>query len=62
MRVWWLDRRTQRWYFYDPDPLFAVFNTLKTIAPGEVVVIKVTGPAQFKGERLFAGWNYLLIR
>ena len=25
-QVWWLDRRTQQWLFYDPDPRFVAFK------------------------------------
>ena len=62
VRIWWLDRQTQMWYFYDPDPLFGPFNTLETVLPGEIVVIKVTRLQQFRGEQVQVGWNYISIK
>ena len=62
VRIWWLDRRTQRWYFYDPDPLFRPFNSLRTVPLNEVVIIKVNRVQQFRNEMVHPGWNYILIR
>ena len=64
-RVWWLDRQTQEWKFYDPRPEFAVLNTLTTIDlaanPPEVLVVGVTRQQEFRGITLFLGWNYIVV-
>ena len=62
-RVWRLIDSSQRWLFYDPNPQFAPFNTLRTINlasdPPAVVAINVTRSQQFRGVPLFAGWNFV---
>ena len=64
-RVWRLieSSQPQRWLFYDPDPQFAPFNTMRTInlasAPPAVVAINVTRSQQFRGLPLYAGWNFV---
>ena len=58
-RVWYLDRATQEWSFYDPDPDFAAFNTLSEVSSGQVVQIIVTdgGTVEFQDNTLYAGTN-----
>ena len=58
-RVWYLDRATQEWSFYDPDPDFAAFNTLSEVSSGQVVQIIVTdgGTIEFQDNTLYAGTN-----
>ena len=61
--MWRLIDSSQRWLFYDPNPQFAPFNTLRTINlasdPPAVVAINVTRSQQFRGVPLFAGWNFV---
>lgn len=59
VRVWRLDRATQTWSFYDPDPAVAAFNTLSEVAGGNVVsvIISPGDPVQFQGQPLYAGNN-----
>ena len=65
-RVWWLNGRTQRWQFYDPDPRFAQFNTLSTVDlganPPVVLAIGVDRRTEFRDRTLYRGWNYVVMR
>ena len=61
LRVWYLERSTQEWSFYDPAPEVAEFSNLKQVPPGEVVLIHLSAPHRFQGEDLFAGWNHVSI-
>ena len=65
-RVWRLDSRTQQWQFYDPDPAFAPFNTLQNVnlgaRPPVVVSVNVTRTQEFRGQRLYRGWNHIVLR
>ena len=58
-RVWYLDRASQQWSFYDPDPDFAAFNTLGEVSSGQVVQVIVTEgePIEFQGTTLYQGTN-----
>ena len=64
-RVWRLIESSQRWLFYDPDPQFAPFNTLRTVNlasdPPAVLVIGVTRSQQFRGVPLYVGWNFVSV-
>ena len=42
LRVWYLDRATQAWSFYDPDPAIADFNTLTEVSSGQIVIIIIS--------------------
>ena len=42
VRVWFLERSTQVWSFYDPDPEIADFNTLSEVSSGQIVTIILT--------------------
>ena len=59
IRVWYLERSTQVWSFYDPDPVNAVFNTLTEVSSGQNVSIIVNAGATigFQGDTLYAGTN-----
>jgi hypothetical protein len=65
-RVWWFDSRTQEWRFFDPDPDLAPFNTLETVnlaaIPPVVVVVSLSRGQTFRGQSLYRGWNYILLR
>ena len=58
-RVWYLDRASQEWSFYDPAEEFAEFNTLDSVSSGQVVQIIVTegDTVEFQGNTLYAGTN-----
>ena len=58
-RVWYLDRATQEWSFFDPAEEFAAFNTLNEVSSGQVVQVIVTDgePIAFQGATLYAGTN-----
>ena len=56
-RVWYLDRETQTWSFYDPAPEFAEFNTLTDVTSGQIVTIIMNARDQFQGDTLFVGSN-----
>ena len=59
VRVWYLDRATQQWSFYDPDPEVAAFNTLTEVSNGQIVTIIISegDSVGFQGGTLFAGSN-----
>ena len=59
VRVWYLDRATQTWSFYDPDPDVAAFNTLSQVSSGQIVTIIVGEgeSVEFQGRTLYAGSN-----
>ena len=50
-RVWYLERSTQEWFFYDPAPEFAPFNTLNEVSTGQIVDIIMTAQDEFQGAR-----------
>ena len=62
-RVWYQDRATQDWTFYDPDPAFASFNRLNEVSSGQVVTIIITDgePIPFQGETLYQGSNSIAL-
>ena len=59
VRVWFLDRATQQWSFYDPDPDVAAFNTLSEVSSGQIVTIILSegDSVEFQSGTLFAGSN-----
>ena len=65
-RVWWLDSRTQEWKLFDPDPELAPFNTLETVnlatSPPVVVVVTASRGQSFRGQNLYRGSNYIVLR
>ena len=56
-RVWYLDRETQAWSFFDPSPEFAEFNTLKEVSTGQIVTIIMNTQDTFEGGTLYVGSN-----
>ena len=61
-RVWYLDRPTQEWFFYDPDQSFSEFSNLTEVKRSEVYYIQLSAPHRFQGESLVAGLNAIAIR
>ena len=59
VRVWYLDRATQVWSFYDPDPDFAAFNSLNEVSSGQNVSIIISDgdEIEFQGMTLYQGTN-----
>ena len=59
VRVWYLDRATQVWSFYDPDPEFAAFNSLNEVSSGQNVSIIISDgdEIEFQGMTLYQGTN-----
>ena len=59
VRVWYLERSTQVWSFYDPDPDVAAFNTLTEVSSGQSVSIIISsgGSVEFQGTTLYQGTN-----
>ena len=56
-RVWYLDRQTQTWSFFDPSPEFAEFNTLNQVSSGQIVTIIMNAQDTFQGGTLYFGSN-----
>ena len=59
VRVWYLERATQVWSFYDPDPDVAAFNTLTEVSSGQNVSIIISSgeSVEFQGMPLYQGTN-----
>ena len=59
VRVWYLERSTQVWSFYDPDPDVAAFNTLTQVSSGQNVSIIISSGANigFQDKTLYPGTN-----
>ena len=57
VRVWYLDRATQVWSFYDPDPDFAAFNSLNEVSSGlnVSIIISEGEEIEFQGMTLYQG-------
>ena len=60
-RVWYLDRQTQAWSFFDPSAEFAEFNTLQQVSSGQIVTIIMSAQDTFQGEALYPGSNPVAI-
>ncbi len=60
-RVWFLERETQEWSFYDPAPEFAPFNTLTEVSSGQILDIIMSAQDTFQGETLYVGSNPIAI-
>ena len=59
VRVWYLERSTQVWSFYDPDADVAAFNTLTEVSSGQNVSIIISSGANigFQDKTLYPGTN-----
>ena len=59
VRVWYLERSTQVWSFYDPDSDVAAFNTLIEVSSGQNVSIIISPGANigFQDKTLYPGTN-----
>ena len=59
LRVWYLERSTQMWSFYDPDPEAAPFNTLTQVSSGQNVSIMISpgDDIGFQDKTLYPGTN-----
>ena len=59
VRVWYLERSTQVWSFYDPDPDVTAFNTLTEVSSGQNVSIIISSGANigFQDKTLYPGTN-----
>ena len=59
VRVWYLDRATQVWSFYDPDPDVAAFSNLTEVSSGQSVSIIISPgeTIEFQDGTLYQGTN-----
>ena len=64
VRVWYLDRETQVWSFYDPDPDVAAFNTLTEVSSGQNVSIIISSgeSVESQGMTLYQGTNPIALK
>ena len=64
VRVWYLERSTQVWSFYDPDPDVAAFNTLTEVNSGQNVSIIISPGANigFQDMTLYPGTNPIALK
>ncbi len=66
VRVWYLERSTQVWSFYDPDPDVAAFNTLTEVSSGQNVSIIISSgeSVEFQGMPLplYQGTNPIALK
>ena len=60
-RVWHFDNSTQAWSFFDPDPIFAGFNSLAQLRTDDTLWLSLSSPHHFQGEDLAAGWNLIRV-
>ena len=60
-RIWYLERETQEWSFFDPAPEFAPFNTLNEVSTGQILDIIMNAQDEFQGETLYVGSNPIAI-
>ena len=61
-RVWLYDNSDQSWSLYDPDPVFAEFNSLSKLDSGDIVWINVLAPEFFQGNEMREGWSLIPVR
>ena len=61
-RIWLYDNSDQSWYLYDPDPEFAVLNTLTKLDAGQIVWMNLTEETTFQGQQLRVGWSLVRLR
>ena len=64
VRVWYLDRATQVWSFYDPDSNVAAFNTLTEVTSGMNVSIIISqgDSIGFQAGFLYQGTNPIALK
>ena len=64
VRVWYLERATQVWSFYDPDPDVAAFNTLTEVSSGQNVSIIISRGETigFQDKTLYPGTNPIALK
>jgi hypothetical protein len=64
VRVWYLERATQIWSFYDPDPDVAAFNTLTEVSSGQNVSIIISRGETigFQDKTLYPGTNPIALK
>ena len=64
VRVWYLERATQVWSFYDPDPDVAAFNTLTEVSSGQNVSIIISSgeSVEFQVITLYPGTNPIALK
>ena len=65
VRVWYLDRATQTWSFYDPDPEIAALGlNMESVVSGQNVSIIISPgePIEFQGMTLYQGTNPIALQ
>ena len=62
LRVWYLERSTQEWFFFDPDPALAEFSGLTDVKRREFYWMHLSASHEFLGDLLHAGWNLIPLK
>ena len=65
VRVWYLDRATQTWSFYDPDPEIAALGlNMESVNSGQNVSIIISSgeSIEFQGMTLYQGTNPIALK
>ena len=65
VRVWYLDRETQTWSFYDPDPEIAALGlNMESVVSGQNVSIIISSgeSIEFQGMTLYQGTNPIALK
>ena len=62
LRVWYLERSTQEWFFFDPDPEIARYSNLLDVKRSEIYWMQLSAPHEFQGDLLVEGWNLVRLQ
>ncbi len=58
-RIWKHENSTQNWFVFDPNPVFADFNTLTHVGSDDILWVGLHEPHHFQGDSLGSGWNLI---
>ena len=62
LRIWFFDRATQTWSFFDPSPEFLEFSNLTTVNSDDILWLHLSGPFEFQEDMLVEGWNHIALK
>ena len=58
-RIWKHENSTQNWFLFDPNPVYADFNTLTHVGSDDILWVGLHEPHTFQGDSLASGWNLI---
>ena len=62
LRVWYLERSAQEWFFFDPDPEIARYSNLLDVKRSEIYWMQLSASHEFQGDLLVEGWNLVRLQ